>query len=110
MLDGINEAVKEGQNVVCDGTYIDFIDRNKLIRFIKSIGADVTICFFDVPFETCIKRNNERKEKNVSEETIKSMSKRMEIPTKDGCDSLEIIDGKWTAKHKAEIDTIIGNE
>jgi predicted kinase len=63
-----------------DATNLSPHERRQWIKMAKSFGYDVQAVFFDVPFEVCMERNN-RRERNVSEESMRKMAERLRPPS-----------------------------
>jgi len=74
-----------------DATNLSPHERRQWIKMAKSFGYDVQAVFFDVPFEVCMERNN-RRERNVSEESMKKMAERLRPPSfKEGFSKITVV-------------------
>jgi len=74
-----------------DATNLSPHERRQWIKMAKSFGYDVQAVFFDVPFEVCMERNN-RRERNVSEESMKKMADRLRPPSfKEGFSKITVV-------------------
>ena len=67
----------------------------------KSFGYDVQAVFFDVPLEICMERNSKR-ERTVSDETMKKMAERLRPPNfKEGFSKIVVVRVKNPATAEA---------
>ena len=74
-----------------DATNLSPHERRQWIKMAKSFGYDVQAVFFDVPFEVCMERNN-RRERNVSEESMRKMADRLRPPSfKEGFSKITVV-------------------
>jgi predicted kinase len=74
-----------------DATNLSPHERRQWIKMAKSFGYDVQAVFFDVPFEVCMERNH-RRERTVSDETMKKMSERLRPPNfKEGFSKITVV-------------------
>jgi predicted kinase len=80
-----------------DATNLSPHERRQWIKMAKSFGYDVQAVFFDVPFEVCMERNN-RRERNVSEESMRKMADRLRPPSfKEGFSKITVVRVKSSA-------------
>ncbi len=74
-----------------DATNLSPHERRQWIKMAKSFGYDVQAVFFDVPFEVCMERNN-RRERNVNEESMRKMAERLRPPSfKEGFSKITVV-------------------
>jgi len=74
-----------------DATNLSPHERRQWIKMAKSFGYDVQAVFFDVPFEVCMERNN-RRERNVNEESMRKMADRLRPPSfKEGFSKITVV-------------------
>jgi predicted kinase len=80
-----------------DATNLSPHERRQWIKMAKSFGYEVQAVFFDVPFEVCMERNH-RRERVVSDETMKKMSERLRPPNfKEGFSKITVVRVKGSA-------------
>jgi predicted kinase len=80
-----------------DATNLSPHERRQWIKMAKSFGYDVQAVFFDVPFEVCMERNN-RRERNVNEESMRKMADRLRPPSfKEGFSKITVVRVKSAA-------------
>jgi predicted kinase len=85
-----------------DATNLSPHERRQWIKMAKSFGYDVQAVFFDVPFEVCMERNN-RRERNVNEESMRKMADRLRPPSfKEGFSKITVVRVKSGAGPEAE--------
>ena len=85
-----------------DATNLSPHERRQWIKMAKSFGYDVQAVFFDVPFEVCMERNN-RRERNVNEESMKKMAERLRPPSfKEGFSKITVVRVKSGTAPEAE--------
>ena len=83
--------------VFVDATHLNPKARKKVLNaLVIPDHVDVNCLFFDVPIETCIERNNQRKGRSkVPESVIRNMAQTLIKPTKEeGFDNIYIIGGE----------------
>ncbi|MGC1363872.1 MAG: ATP-binding protein, partial [Silvibacterium sp.] len=74
-----------------DATNLSPHERRQWIKMAKSFGYDVQAVFFDVPLEICMERNSKR-ERTVSDETMKKMAERLRPPNfKEGFSKIVVV-------------------
>ena len=74
-----------------DATNLSPHERRQWIKMAKSFGYDVQAVFFDVPFEVCMERNR-RRERTVSEESMRKMADRLRPPAfKEGFSKITVV-------------------
>ncbi len=74
-----------------DATNLSPHERRQWIKMAKSFGYEVQAVFFDVPFEVCMERNN-RRERNVSEESMRKMAERLRPPSfREGFSKITVV-------------------
>jgi len=74
-----------------DATNLSPHERRQWIKMAKSFGYDVQAVFFDVPLEICMERNSKR-ERTVSDETMKNMAERLRPPNfKEGFSKIVVV-------------------
>jgi predicted kinase len=74
-----------------DATNLSPHERRQWIKMAKSFGYDVQAVFFDVPFEVCMERNR-RRERTVSDESMKKMAERLRPPSfKEGFSKITVV-------------------
>jgi predicted kinase len=79
-----------------DATNLSPHERRQWIKMAKSFGYEVQAVFFDVPFEVCMERNH-RRERPVSDETMKKMADRLRPPNfKEGFSKITVVRVKAT--------------
>lgn len=79
----IQDCLNQGKDVVADATHLNWSSRSKLLKNLSGFDT-VSIVYFDVPIDVCIKRNAERKGRAcVPENVIKQMTKHFSDPRKD---------------------------
>jgi predicted kinase len=84
-----------------DATNLSPHERRQWIKMAKSFGYDVQAVFFDVPFEVCMERNN-RRERNVNEESMRKMADRLRPPSfKEGFSKITVVRVKSGAAPEA---------
>jgi predicted kinase len=84
-----------------DATNLSPHERRQWIKMAKSFGYDVQAVFFDVPFEVCMERNN-RRERNVNEESMRKMADRLRPPSfKEGFSKITVVRVKSGATPEA---------
>jgi predicted kinase len=80
-----------------DATNLSPHERRQWIKMAKSFGYEVQAVFFDVPFEVCMERNH-RRERVVSDETMKKMAERLRPPNfKEGFGKITVVRVKGSA-------------
>lgn len=77
-------------NVLFDAVNGSKKSREWLIQTAKENKASTHVLYFDTPLDVCLKRNSERG-RQVPHYIIKSFLERLEIPTIDEVDSIDII-------------------
>jgi predicted kinase len=84
-----------------DATNLSPHERRQWIKMAKSFGYDVQAVFFDVPFEVCMERNN-RRERNVNEESMRKMAERLRPPSfKEGFSKITVVRVKGSGAPQA---------
>jgi predicted kinase len=74
-----------------DATNLSPHERRQWIKMAKSFGYDVQAVFFDVPLEICMERNSKR-ERTVSDDTMKKMAERLRPPNfKEGFSKIVVV-------------------
>ncbi|MGC2161555.1 MAG: ATP-binding protein [Silvibacterium sp.] len=74
-----------------DATNLSPHERRQWIKMAKSFGYDVQAVFFDVPLEICMDRNSKR-ERTVSDDTMKKMAERLRPPNfKEGFSKIVVV-------------------
>jgi predicted kinase len=74
-----------------DATNLSPHERRQWIKMAKSFGYEVQAVFFDVPFEVCMERN-QRRERTVSDETMRKMADRLRPPSfKEGFTKITVV-------------------
>ena len=63
-----------------DATHLTRWERRPYVRLARKYGCQVEAIFFNVPVETCVRRNR-RRGRVVPEEVIRAMAELMEPPT-----------------------------
>jgi len=78
----INSAIEKYDRVFADATHVDFSSRIKLLNQInKSSLEEINIILLDTNLEECIRRNSNRKGREVvPENVIRDMYRRLTIP------------------------------
>jgi predicted kinase len=80
-----------------DATNLSPHERRQWIKMAKSFGYEVQAVFFDVPFDVCMERNH-RRERVVSDETMKKMAERLRPPNfKEGFSKITVVRVKGSA-------------
>lgn len=80
----IQEDLRNGKDVVCDGTYITEFVRLRLLKSITDIPCNKTIVVMDTPLEECLRRNAERTGRaRVQDSVVKTFAKMYQPPTLD---------------------------
>ncbi len=88
-----------------DATNLSPHERRQWIKMAKSFGYDVQAVFFDVPLEICMERNNKR-ERTVSDDTMKKMAERLRPPNfKEGFSKIVVVRVKNAATAEAVSET-----
>src|SRR5271168_4617278 len=76
----IRQRIAAGRAVTyVDATHLTRWERRPYVRLARKYGCKLEAIFFDVPVETCIRRNN-RRSRVVPEEVIRRMAGLMEAP------------------------------
>jgi predicted kinase len=84
-----------------DATNLSPHERRQWIKMAKSFGYDVQAVFFDVPLEICMERNSKR-ERTVSDDTMKKMAERLRPPNfKEGFSKIVVVRVKNPATAEA---------
>jgi len=65
-----------------DATNLTPHDRHSWIKLAKDFGYEVQAVFFDVPVEVCLERN-QRRERVVSDDVMRSIAEKLKAPTFD---------------------------
>ena len=74
-----------------DATNLSPHERRQWIKMAKSFGYEVQAVFFDVPLEICLARNHKR-ERTVSDETMRKMAERLRPPNfKEGFSKIVVV-------------------
>lgn len=78
----INSAIEKYDRVFADATHVDFSSRIKLLNQInKNSLEEINIILLDTNLEECIRRNSNRKGREVvPENVIRDMYQRLTIP------------------------------
>ena len=77
----IRQRIAAGRVVTyVDATHLTRWERRPYVRLARKYGCEVEAIFFDVPVETCVRRNR-RRGRVVPEEVIRAMAELMEPPT-----------------------------
>jgi len=77
----IRQRIAVGRVVTyVDATHLTRWERRPYVRLARKYGCEVEAIFFDVPVETCVRRNR-RRGRVVPEEVIRAMAELMEPPT-----------------------------
>ena len=77
----IRQRIAAGRVVTyVDATHLTRWERRPYVRLARKYGCQVEAIFFDVPLETCVRRNR-RRGRVVPEEVIRAMAELMEPPT-----------------------------
>ena len=77
----IRQRIAVGRAVTyVDATHLTRWERRPYVRLARKYGCEVEAIFFDVPLETCVRRN-QRRGRVVPEEVIRAMAELMEPPT-----------------------------
>jgi len=77
----IRQRIAVGRAVTyVDATHLTRWERRPYVRLARKYGCEVEAIFFDVPLETCVRRNR-RRGRVVPEEVIRAMAELMEPPT-----------------------------
>jgi predicted kinase len=80
-----------------DATNLSPHERRQWIKMAKTFKYDVQAVYFDVPFEVCMERNN-RRERIVSEESMRRMAERLRPPSfKEGFSKITMVRVKGAA-------------
>jgi predicted kinase len=80
-----------------DATNLSPHERRQWIKMAKTFKYDVQAVYFDVPFEVCMERNN-RRERVVSEESMRRMADRLRPPSfKEGFSKITVVRVKGAA-------------
>ncbi len=85
LYDRIFKALRAGENVVYDATNVSSYWRKQFLCQIRELhipNLQAVCVFMNTPYSRCLERNAAR-ERNVPEDVIKRMSKRLNIPTMD---------------------------
>lgn len=80
MRERLDNFLKIGYNVIIDATNMNRKNRKGYLAIAKKYNAETNAIVFATPYETCLRRNEERGRK-VPEGIIKKMISRFEIPT-----------------------------
>ena len=79
----LDASLKVGQRVVIDNTNPTTVDRAMYLQAAKEHHFETVAYYFDVPFETCKKRNDQRLgKKRIPEAGLKATAKKLVEPTK----------------------------
>jgi tRNA uridine 5-carbamoylmethylation protein Kti12 len=85
MMDGFNDCINHGLNVIVDNTNYTLEQRKVFIDIANKKSYKVKILFQDIPFEICNHLNNFRVEKGEKDKisiiTYRKMLKYFEKPT-----------------------------
>lgn len=74
-----------------DATNLSPHERRQWIKMAKSFGYEVQAVFFDVPLEVCMERNR-RRERTVSDDSMKKMAERLRAPDfKEGFSKITVV-------------------
>lgn len=77
----IRQRIAAGRVVTyVDATHLTRWERRPYVRLARKYGCEVEAIFFNVPVETCVRRNR-RRGRVVPEEVIRAMAELMEPPT-----------------------------
>ena len=77
----IRQRIAVGRVVTyVDATHLTRWERRPYVRLARKYGCQVEAIFFNVPVETCVRRNR-RRGRVVPEEVIRAMAELMEPPT-----------------------------
>ena len=77
----IRQRIAAGRVVTyVDATHLTRWERRPYVRLARKYGCQVEAIFFNVPVETCVRRNR-RRGRVVPEEVIRAMAELMEPPT-----------------------------
>ena len=77
----IRQRIAAGRVVTyVDATHLTRWERRPYVRLARKYGCQVEAIFFNVPLETCVRRN-QRRGRVVPEEVIRAMAELMEPPT-----------------------------
>lgn len=77
----IRQRIAVGRAVTyVDATHLTRWERRPYVRLARKYGCQVEAIFFNVPVETCVRRN-QRRGRVVPEEVIRAMAELMEPPT-----------------------------
>ncbi len=81
-----------------DATNLSPHERRQWIKMARGFGYEVHAVFFDVPLEVCLERNSKR-ERQVAEEVMRTMSQRLKAPTfKEGFSKIVMVRVKSSAE------------
>src|SRR3954465_1134687 len=84
-----------------DATNLSPHERRQWIKMARSFGYEVQAVFFDVPFEVCLERNRKR-ERMVSEESMKKMAEKLRPPAfSEGFSKIVVVRVKGSAGTEA---------
>lgn len=81
MRERLDNYLKTGYNVIIDATNMNRKNRKEYFAIAKKYNAETNAIVFATPYETCLRRNEERGRK-VPESIIERMISRFEIPTR----------------------------
>ena len=85
-----------------DATNLSPHERRQWIKMARSFGYEVQAVFFDVPFEVCMERNS-RRERLVSEDSMRKMAERLRPPSfQEGFSKITMVRVKGAAAAKLE--------
>lgn len=77
----IRQRIAAGRVVTyVDATHLTRWERRPYVRLARKYGCEVEAIFFNVPVETCVRRNR-RRGRVVPEKVIRAMAELMEPPT-----------------------------
>lgn len=89
-LKAIREDLEAGKSVVCDGLNITAEQRKEVLSAVSDINCKKVLVVTNVPLETCLQRNRERKAR-LPDFVVTQSAERMESPTEDeGWDQIQV--------------------
>ena len=95
----LDASLKAGQRAVIDNTNPTTEDRAIYLQAAKEHHFETVAYYFDVPYETCKERNDQRTgKKRVPSAGLKATAKKLVKPTKaEGFDAIYRVDADGTA-------------
>lgn len=92
----IKDCLREGNNAIHDATNINYKQRMAFLAELKNIPCEKICIVMATPYEECVKRCSERKERNVPARVVNRMYRQFDIPWYfEGWDDIQVEYGEY---------------